>query len=106
MLQEFVAAANQTPGVTGVFSNYLVNVPQVFADIDREKAKRENVPLANVFEALQVYLGSLYVQRPEPVRPQLPGDRAGRCAASARARNRCWTSRPATSRARWCRWVR
>jgi multidrug efflux pump len=61
VLQEFVAAANQTPGVTGVFSNYLVNVPQLFADIDREKAKRENVPLANVFEALQVYLGSLYV---------------------------------------------
>jgi multidrug efflux pump len=61
VLQDFLAAANQTPGVTGVFSNYLVNVPQVYADIDREKAKRDNVPLANVFEALQVYLGSLYV---------------------------------------------
>jgi multidrug efflux pump len=61
VLQDFLARANQTPGVTGVFSNYLVNVPQVYADIDREKAKRENIPLANVFEALQVYLGSLYV---------------------------------------------
>ena len=36
-------------------------MPQLYADIDREKAKRENIPLANVFEALQVYLGSLYV---------------------------------------------
>jgi hydrophobe/amphiphile efflux-1 (HAE1) family protein len=61
VLQDFLAAANQAPGVTGVFSNYLVNVPQLYADIDREKAKRENVPLANVFEALQVYLGSLYI---------------------------------------------
>ena len=61
VLQEFLGEANQIPGVAGVFSNYLVNVPQVHADIDREKAKRDNVPLANVFEAMQVYLGSLYV---------------------------------------------
>ena len=61
VLQEFLGPANQTPGVVGVFSNYLVNVPQVHADIDREKAKRDNIPLANVFEAMQVYLGSLYV---------------------------------------------
>jgi multidrug efflux pump len=61
VLQDFLAAANQTPGVGGVFSNYRVNVPQVYSDIDRPKAKREGVPLANVFETLQVYLGSLYV---------------------------------------------
>ncbi len=61
VLQDFVAAANQTPGVVGVFSNYRVNVPQVYADIDRAKAKREDVPLASVFESLQIYLGSLYV---------------------------------------------
>ncbi len=61
VLQEFLAEANQVPGVVGVFSNYLVNVPQLQAEIDREKAKRDNVPLSNVFEALQVYLGSLYV---------------------------------------------
>jgi hydrophobe/amphiphile efflux-1 (HAE1) family protein len=60
-LQDFLAAANQTPGVTGVYSGYLVNVPQVYADIDRVKARRDNVPLANVYDALQVYLGSMYV---------------------------------------------
>ncbi|MEN9705081.1 MAG: hypothetical protein RLZZ393_960 [Pseudomonadota bacterium] len=61
VVQDFLGAANKTPGVVGVYSNYRVNVPQLKADIDREKAKREGVPLANVFEALQVYLGSLYV---------------------------------------------
>ncbi|MGC4028943.1 MAG: multidrug efflux RND transporter permease subunit [Steroidobacteraceae bacterium] len=61
VLQEFLAQASQVPGVGGVFTNYLVNVPQLQADVDREKAKRDNVPLSNVFEALQVYLGSLYV---------------------------------------------
>jgi hydrophobe/amphiphile efflux-1 (HAE1) family protein len=60
-LQEFLAAANQTPGVMGVYSGYLVNVPQIYADVDRLKAKRDNVPLANVYDALQVYLGSMYV---------------------------------------------
>ncbi|RYZ68605.1 MAG: efflux RND transporter permease subunit, partial [Proteobacteria bacterium] len=61
VLQEFLAKANQTPGVAGVFSTYLVNVPQIYADIDRVKAKRDDVPLANVFDALQTYLGSMYV---------------------------------------------
>ncbi|MEY4761972.1 MAG: hydrophobe/amphiphile efflux protein, partial [Pseudomonadota bacterium] len=61
VVQDFLHEANQIPGVAGVYSNYRVNVPQVKADIDREKAKREGVPLANVFETLQVYLGSLYV---------------------------------------------
>jgi multidrug efflux pump len=61
VLQQFMAEANKTPGVVGAFSNYLVNVPQVYADIDRAKAKREDIPLGNVFDALQTYLGSLYV---------------------------------------------
>ncbi len=61
VLQDFLAKANQTPGVAGVYSTYLVNVPQIYADIDRVKAKRDDVPLANVFDALQTYLGSMYV---------------------------------------------
>ncbi len=61
VVQDFLAAANQTPGVTGVFTNYLVNVPQVYAEVDRVKAKHEGVPLANIFDTMQIYLGSLYV---------------------------------------------
>jgi gold/copper resistance efflux pump len=59
--QKLVAAANADGRVVGVFSNYQVNVPQLFVDVDREKAKLQGVPLTSVNEALQVYLGSLYV---------------------------------------------
>ncbi len=83
-LQDFLAAANQTPGVMGVYSGYLVNVPQVYADIDRVKAKRDNVPLANVYDALQDLSGLAVRQRPQPVRPQLPGHCAGGCAVPRR----------------------
>src|SRR4030095_14238845 len=38
-----------------------VNVPQLDADIDRVKAKTQGVPLQNLFETMQIYLGSLYV---------------------------------------------
>jgi multidrug efflux pump len=51
----------QTPELTGVFSSYQINVPQLFADLDRDKAKQLGVPVTSVFETMQVYLGSLYI---------------------------------------------
>ncbi len=51
----------QTPEVTGGLSSFQVNVPQLEADVDREKAKTQGVPLQNVFDAMQVNLGSIYV---------------------------------------------
>jgi multidrug efflux pump len=57
----FLAKANQAPELTGLFSSYQVNVPQLFADIDRTKARQLNVPISEVFNALQIYFGSLYV---------------------------------------------
>ncbi|WP_116807880.1 efflux RND transporter permease subunit [Steroidobacter cummioxidans] len=59
--QTILAKARQQPELTGVFSNYEVNVPQILADVNRVKAKEHGVPLSNVFEALQVYLASQYV---------------------------------------------
>jgi multidrug efflux pump len=59
--QELIGKAWQTPGLTRVFTSYQINVPQLDADVDRVKAKSQGVPLANVFEAMQIYLGSLYV---------------------------------------------
>ncbi|UUO08902.1 multidrug efflux RND transporter permease subunit [Blastopirellula sp. J2-11] len=53
--------ANEQPGLVQVYSNYRLSVPQVFADVDRTKAEMLEIPVSNVFEALQVYLGSLYV---------------------------------------------
>ncbi len=59
--QTVMAKARQAPELTGVFSNYEVNVPQILADVNRVKAKEHGVPLNNVFETLQVYLASQYV---------------------------------------------
>jgi multidrug efflux pump len=60
-LSEALGKANQNPALGGAFSTYQINVPQLDIDVDRVKAKRENVRLSDVFETLQVYLGSLYV---------------------------------------------
>jgi multidrug efflux pump len=51
----------QTPELAGVFSSYQINVPQLFADIDRTKAKQLGVPLSTIYQTLQINLGSLYV---------------------------------------------
>jgi len=58
---ELTTALNQTPGLTTVFSLFNNGTPQIYADIDRVKADMLGVPPARVFEALQVYLGSTYV---------------------------------------------
>ena len=58
---ELVAAANAQPELERVFSTFGTNTPQYYLDIDRTKAEMLNVPVENVFEALQVYLGSAYV---------------------------------------------
>ncbi|MBI1247990.1 multidrug efflux RND transporter permease subunit [bacterium] len=59
--QRMTQEANKQPGLVQVYSNYRLSVPQVYADVDRTKAEMLEVPVGNVFEALQVYLGSLYV---------------------------------------------
>jgi hydrophobe/amphiphile efflux-1 (HAE1) family protein len=60
-LADALGKANQNPALGGAFSTYQINVPQLDVDVDRVKVKRENVRLSDVFETLQVYLGSLYV---------------------------------------------
>jgi multidrug efflux pump len=57
----FIAKAYQTPELTGIFSSYQINVPQLFADLDRAKAEQLGVSVTDVFDTLQIYLGSLYV---------------------------------------------
>jgi hydrophobe/amphiphile efflux-1 (HAE1) family protein/NodT family efflux transporter outer membrane factor (OMF) lipoprotein len=60
-IQGIIGKSYQTPGLANVFSTFTVNVPQLDADINRIKAKQEGVPLQNLFETMQIYLGSLYV---------------------------------------------
>jgi multidrug efflux pump len=57
----FVAKASQQKELAGLFTSYQVNVPQLYADIDRTKARQLSVPVTSVFETMQIYLGSLYV---------------------------------------------
>jgi multidrug efflux pump len=59
--QAVQAKAWADPRLQGVFSSYQINVPQLFADVDRVKAKQLGVPLATIYQTLQVNLGSLYV---------------------------------------------
>jgi hydrophobe/amphiphile efflux-1 (HAE1) family protein len=53
--------ANATPGLVQVYTLFDVSTPRIFADIDRAKADMLGVPPERVFEALQVYLGSAFV---------------------------------------------
>jgi multidrug efflux pump len=56
-----IQKGNQTPALAGVFSGFDVNVPQIDSHVDREKVKTYGIPLGDVFDTMQVYLGSLYV---------------------------------------------
>ena len=78
--------ANQTPGLTNNLTTFRANVPQLWLDVDRVKAKSMNVPLSNIFGTLQTYLGSSLRERPHPLRPQLSRDRAGRFRISPSSR--------------------
>jgi multidrug efflux pump len=59
--QNLMAKGNADPALQGLFSSYQVNVPQVDAEVDREKAESQGVPIQELFDTMQVYLGSLYV---------------------------------------------
>lgn len=60
--QNILAKARALPELDpmSVFTSYQVNVPQIDANIDREKAKTHGVAISDIFDTLQVYLGSLY----------------------------------------------
>ena len=61
MTQSLVDAGDQQPGLVGLYSSFRADSPQMYVDVDRTKAKSMNVPLSNVFDTLQIYLGSAYV---------------------------------------------
>ncbi len=61
IVQAVQGKAWQTPGLAGVFSGYQINVPQLQVDIDRVRAKQLGVPITAIFDTMQIYLGSLYI---------------------------------------------
>ena len=59
-VQNVIAKSHGVPELAGLFTSFTVNVPQVDAAIDREKAKTHGVAINDIFDTLQIYLGSLY----------------------------------------------
>lgn len=60
-LNQLQGAIAQTPGMGFPISSYQSNVPQLDAEVDRLRAKAQGVPLTELFDTLQTYLGSTYV---------------------------------------------
>jgi multidrug efflux pump subunit AcrB len=58
---DIMALGSQTPGLQGLFTSFRANTPWLYLNIDRTQAKTMAVSMAEVFNTLQVYLGSLYV---------------------------------------------
>ena len=56
-----INAGRQDPRLAGLFSGFRAKVPQVYVDIDRERVRAQGIPIGSVFETLQIYLGSLFV---------------------------------------------
>ena len=61
MSDQIVAEGNATPGLQGLFNSSRVNTPWLYLDIDRTKCMAVGVSITSVFNTLQVYLGSYYV---------------------------------------------
>jgi HAE1 family hydrophobic/amphiphilic exporter-1 len=60
-LRGLLVAANQQPELAGVFSTYAADTPQIYLDIDRDKAQVLGVKISDIFSALQATLGGYYV---------------------------------------------
>ncbi|MGV3768691.1 MAG: efflux RND transporter permease subunit [Sphingobium phenoxybenzoativorans] len=58
---QMMGAANQTEGLTSVFTVFNTRTPRLYADIDRQKAEQLGVPVDNIFATLGTYLGSAYI---------------------------------------------
>ncbi len=62
-LQKFLEACRKRPELAGVTSLFSASVPQIYADVDRDKALKQGVAVADVYQTLQAYLGGLYLNQ-------------------------------------------
>jgi hydrophobic/amphiphilic exporter-1 (mainly G- bacteria), HAE1 family len=62
-VQRFLGAARTRPELAGISSTFSANVPQMFADVDRDKALSQGVALGDVYQTMQTFLGGLYVNQ-------------------------------------------
>ncbi|HEV2651412.1 MAG TPA: efflux RND transporter permease subunit, partial [Rhizomicrobium sp.] len=61
VMQDIQTKARKNPALAGVFSNFNIGVPQLYADLDRTKAMQLGVNVQDVFDTMQTFLGSIYV---------------------------------------------
>lgn len=59
--QEVVNKARQTPGLMNVLSYFKINIPQLAVTVDRDKAKQLGLSITDIYQTMQLYLGSLYI---------------------------------------------
>ena len=60
-LDKFMAAARKRPELAGIMTTYLPSVPQVFVKVDRDKVLKLGVPLTDVYNTLQTFMGGNFV---------------------------------------------
>jgi len=59
--EKFIKAANQRPELTSVFTTFIPSVPQLFVDVDKDKVIKQGVNLSDVYQTLQYYMGSGFI---------------------------------------------
>jgi HAE1 family hydrophobic/amphiphilic exporter-1 len=57
----FIMAAKKRPEIGLIATTYRAEVPQIFADVDRDKVLKQNVPIADVYATLQAFMGAAYI---------------------------------------------
>jgi HAE1 family hydrophobic/amphiphilic exporter-1 len=62
-LQKFLTACRKRPELAGVASQFSASVPQIYADVDRDKVLKQGVAIGDVYQTLQAYLGGLYLNQ-------------------------------------------
>jgi len=62
-VQAFLAAARKRPELSGVFTTFNAGTPQVYLDVDRDKALKQGIAVGDVYQTLQTYLGGLFVNQ-------------------------------------------
>src|SRR5262249_34547117 len=60
-VDRLIREASRDPRLRSLFTTFRANVPQLYANIDRSKVKMQDVQVTDVFQTLQTYLGSLYI---------------------------------------------
>src|SRR2546425_2464930 len=62
-VQKFLAACRRRPELAGVAAQFSASVPQIYADVDRDKVLKQGVAVADVYQTLQTYLGGLFLNQ-------------------------------------------